>query len=52
MIKVKITRGPAVMFSDCNQKIVPLKTGDIVKIQKHSNFARILQLNGKTKVRI
>jgi len=52
VIKVKIDRGPGVLCADCNKNVMPLKTGDVVKIQKHSNFARILQLNGKTKVKI
>lgn len=52
VIKVKIIRGPAVMCADCNKEIISLKTGDVVRIQKHSNFARILQLEGKRMVRI
>ena len=51
-VKVKIVRGPGVLCTDCNKEVIPLKTGDVVKIQKHSNYARILKINGDTKVRI
>ncbi|MBL7100712.1 MAG: NAD(+)/NADH kinase [Nanoarchaeota archaeon] len=52
IIKVKVARGPGMVCVDCDKKIIPLKTGDIVKIQKHSRFARVLKLNGEMKVRI
>ena len=52
VIKVKITRGPGILCADCNQDVISLKTGDVVKIQKHSQYAIILKLKGKTKVRI
>lgn len=52
VIRVKIIRGPAVVCTDCNKEVVPLSTGDVVRIQKHSHFARILELEGGTKVRI
>ncbi len=51
-IKVKIVRGPGVMCADCNKKIILLKTGDIIKIQKHDHHARILQLGRNRRVRI
>lgn len=52
VIKVKIVRGPGVMCADANKKIIPLKTGDIIKIQKHVHTAKILQIGKSRKVRI
>jgi NAD kinase len=52
VIKVKIVRGPGVMCADCNKKTIPLKTGDIIKIQKHDSRAKILQLGRNRRVRI
>lgn len=51
-IKVKIVRGPGVMCADCNRQVIPLKKGDVVRIQKHARPARIMQLYGEMKVRI
>ncbi len=52
VIKIKIVRGPGVMCADCNKKTIPLKTGDIIKIQKHDSRAKILQLGRNRRVRI
>lgn len=51
-IKVKIIRGPGIMCVDTNKKIIPLKTGDIIKIQKHDRPAKILQLGKDRRVKI
>ena len=49
VIKVKIVRGPGVLCVDCNKEVIPLKTGDVIKIQKHINYARILKINGENR---
>lgn len=49
VIKVKVVRGPGVLCVDCNKEVIPLKTGDVIKIQKHVNYARILKLNGENR---
>lgn len=52
VIKIKILRGPGVLCADCNKHVIPLKTNDVIRIQKHSNSARILQLKNEKKVRV
>ena len=52
VVKVKVVRGPAVMCADCNKKIILLKTGDVVKIKKYNQFAKILEINKIRKVKI
>lgn len=52
IITVKIVRGPGVLCVDCNKRVIPLRTGDVIRIQKHSHFARILRLGKEMKVRI
>jgi NAD kinase len=45
-ITVKITRGRGYLAADCNQKILKLKKGDIIKIKMSRHKAQILKLNG------
>ncbi|MBU4501515.1 MAG: NAD(+)/NADH kinase [Nanoarchaeota archaeon] len=52
VINVEVVRGPGVMCVDCNPKVIALKDGDIIKIQKSSHVARILMLKGKRMVKI
>lgn len=52
VIKVKVVRGPGIMCVDCNKKTIRLKTGDVIKIQKHANPAKILQIGDNRKVKI
>lgn len=52
VIKVKIVRGPGIMCVDANKKTFSLRTGDMVKIQKNVQSAKILQLGKDRKVKI
>lgn len=42
VIKVKISRGPGMVFSDNKRRGLQIRTGDIVLIRKHSRKARII----------
>lgn len=50
VIKVKLVRGHGIICVDCNKKIIPLKTGDVIRIQKYASPAKILQLGKNRKV--
>ncbi len=50
IIKVKIVRGPGTLCADSNKKIIHLKTGDVIRIQKHAHTAKILQIGKDRKV--
>ncbi|MDD3118780.1 MAG: hypothetical protein PHQ27_06360, partial [Victivallales bacterium] len=45
VIKIEITRGPAIMVADNSPERVRLKNGDIVTIRKHCDVAEVYGLN-------
>ncbi len=46
-VKVSIKRGPGLMCADNNTTMIPLRTGDTVKVKKTKENARIIKLRGK-----
>ena len=50
-IEVVVTRGGGWMTADENQKIIELKDGDMIKIKKSSQIARIIVFDHQEKVK-
>jgi len=50
VVKIKVLRGPGIMCADnCHNRLVSLKTGDVVTIKKSKQKARIIVLHGGKK---
>jgi len=49
-IKLRILRGKGLLCVDNNEKMIPLKTGDVVKIRKAVSKARIIELGKRRKI--
>lgn len=43
-VKIRICRGPALMVSDNNTNMIPLKEGDVVRIRRARQSARLIEL--------
>lgn len=48
-VRIKIVRGPGALYADNNKKIVNLKEGDIITINRHKQDAKFIILNKTTK---
>jgi redox-sensitive bicupin YhaK (pirin superfamily) len=42
-----VLRGPGVLASDCNRRVIRLKDGDVVTVKKSKQPARLILLNGR-----
>jgi len=49
-IRVGILRGKGLLCVDNNEKMIPLKTGDVVKIRKTAGKAKIIELGKRRKI--
>ncbi len=43
-VTIKITRGPAVCYADNQKRFLELKEGDIIKVEKSSQIAKIIKV--------
>jgi len=51
-IKVDILRGLGWMTADNDERMIPIKEGDVVTVKKAKGKARIIELKGKRRIRV
>lgn len=52
IVKIKVLRGPGYLLADNDEDFVKLREGDTVIIKRHDNNAHIIQIKGKSEVRL
>jgi NAD+ kinase len=52
VIKVEVLRGDGLMTADNNERIITIKTGDIITIRKSREKTRIIELKGKRRLTV
>ncbi len=50
VIKIEILRGLGWMTADNNERMIPIKKGDVVTVKKAKGKARIIELKGKRRI--